>query len=321
MISYAIYDVRSRDEAVEWTSRFMRLHRDLWPGWEGEAGSSRCGPKDSFESPRPRLPQRRAPRARRAVSSRTRDWIGTDDQRSRAVEAVWRIEAARLIAALSRITGDVGLAEEFAHDALVAALEQLAADRHPAESGGLVDDHRPQPCHRHVPATTRCTAARWRRSAGRATDRGPDRHRRRRPGRPRRRRLLGLLFTACHPVLPTDARVALTLRCVAGLRTDEIARAFLLTERAGRAAHLPGQEDVAGQERSDSRHRLAGRSIHGPAGRGARGDLPRLQRGILGDRRGRLDATGADPRGVAAGPAASPTWSPDRAEATRAAWR
>ena len=103
--------------------------------------------------------------------------------------------------------------------------------------------------------------------------------------------LLRLVFTACHPVLSTEARVALTLRLLGGLTTDEIARAFLVPEptiaqrivRAKRTlaeAHVPF-EVPRGDE-------LARAAVVG-----ARGHLPDLQRGLLGDRRRRLDAPGA----------------------------
>jgi RNA polymerase sigma-70 factor (ECF subfamily) len=148
----------------------------------------------------------------------------------RAVEAVWRIESARLIAALARMVGDVGLAEEFAQDALVAALERWP------ESG--VPDH---------PGAWLMTIARrraidhWRRRE--RLDRKLEQLGRDAAGEEAARDfdvaleeaeigddLLRLMFTACHPVLPTQARVALTLRVLGGLRTDEIARAFLVPE-------------------------------------------------------------------------------------------
>ena len=112
--------------------------------------------------------------------------------------------------------------------------------------------------------------------------------------------LLRLVFTACHPVLSTEARVALTLRLLGGLTTDEIARAFLVPEADDRAAHRPRQADA----------RRGARAVRGAARRrarrapgvGARGHLPDLQRGLLGDRRRRLDAAGAVRGGAAPRP-------------------
>src|ERR1700704_3781785 len=100
LISYALYEVRSKEEAVEWASRFIKLHRDHWAGWNGSThvlpGMGAPGPMTE--------PGHEATRA--------------------AIEAVWRIESPRLIAGLARITGDVGTAEELAQDALVIALDR-----------------------------------------------------------------------------------------------------------------------------------------------------------------------------------------------------
>ena len=146
----------------------------------------------------------------------------------RAVEAVWRIESPRLIAGLTRMVRDVGLAEDLAQDALVAALErwpesgvpdnpgawlmatakrraidklrhgQLAEKKH-EELARQIEASPPDDIHDVIDDTV-----------------GDD--------------LLRLVFIACHPILSTDARVALTLRLLGGLKTDEIARAFLTTE-------------------------------------------------------------------------------------------
>jgi RNA polymerase sigma factor (sigma-70 family) len=179
----------------------------------------------------------------------------------RAVEAVWRIESGRLIAGLARITRDLGLAEELAQDALVAALEQWPRTGTPPNPAGwlmttakhrAIDVHRRLRVHQrklevlgrdltdeHDPISTDVDDA--------LDDHiGDD--------------LLRLVFTACHPALPMDARVALTLRCLGGLSTDEIARAFLIPEptaaqrivRAKRtlaakgiAFELPGSHEMA----------------------------------------------------------------------------
>lgn len=148
-----------------------------------------------------------------------------------AIDAVWRIESARLIAALARFTRDVGLAEELAQDALVAALEQWPAAGIPDNPGAWLmatAKNRAIDQARHVRMRARKHAALGaelemdqRLSAGeleaRAGDEiGDD--------------LLRLIFIACHPVLSREARSALTLRLLGGLTTEEIARAYLVPE-------------------------------------------------------------------------------------------
>lgn len=153
----------------------------------------------------------------------------------RAIEAVWRIESAKVIACVTRMVRDVGVAQELAQDALVAALEHWpdagvpdnpgawlmaaaknrALDRlrqevlHARKREELGRDLDAQEAHL-VPDFVDAL------DAAREDDIGDD--------------LLRLVFTACHPVLSTDARVALTLRLLGGLTTDEIARAFLVAE-------------------------------------------------------------------------------------------
>jgi RNA polymerase sigma factor (sigma-70 family) len=149
----------------------------------------------------------------------------------RAIETVWRIESARIIAGLTRILRDVGLAEELAQDALVAALEQWPESGVPDNPGAW------------LMATAKHRAIdRWRRDkrlerkheelgrelqvqqemavpdlhAALDDDVGDD--------------LLRLVFIACHPILSSEGRVALTLRLLGGLTTVEIARAFLVAE-------------------------------------------------------------------------------------------
>jgi len=149
----------------------------------------------------------------------------------RAIDAVWRIESARIIAGLARMVRDVGLAEELAQDALVAALEAWPASGIPDNPGAwlmataknraldhfrrnkLIERKHEQLGHeielqQQMADTTPETAL--------DDDVGDD--------------LLRLMFTACHPVLATEARVALTLRLLGGLTTEEIARAFLVPE-------------------------------------------------------------------------------------------
>jgi RNA polymerase sigma factor (sigma-70 family) len=150
----------------------------------------------------------------------------------RAIDAVWRIESPRLIAALARMVGDVGAAEDLAQDALVAALEAWPRTGIPDRPGA------------------------WLMTA--AKRRAIDELRRRRMAEPKHTALgrelderqaaapepgdalddeigddlLRLVFVACHPVLPTEQRVALTLRLLGGLTVPEIARAFLAAEPA-----------------------------------------------------------------------------------------
>jgi RNA polymerase sigma factor (sigma-70 family) len=146
----------------------------------------------------------------------------------RAVEAVWRIESARLVAGLARLVGDLGQAEELAQDALVAALEQWPAEGVPANPGGWLMSTAK---HRAVDQLRRRqNYQRKLAEVGRAmqTSEVPDLDARLDDhiGDD----LLRLVFTACHPVLRTEGRVALTLRLLGGLSTAEIARAFLVPE-------------------------------------------------------------------------------------------
>ncbi len=149
----------------------------------------------------------------------------------RAIDAVWRIESAKLIAGLTRITGDVGLAEDLAQDALVAALERWPESGVPDNPGAWLmatAKHRAIDLFRrgkllerkHVEVGHDLRAREE--SPERELDAAIDDH----VGDD----LLGLIFTTCHPVLSTEARVALTLRLLGGLTTEEIARAFLVPE-------------------------------------------------------------------------------------------
>jgi RNA polymerase sigma factor (sigma-70 family) len=149
----------------------------------------------------------------------------------RAIDAVWRIESARLIAGLARIVGDVGVAEELAQDALVAALERWPESGVPDKPGAWLmatAKHRAIDLLRRRTLLERKHEELGRELAARqaltepdldgAIDNDIDDD------------LLRLIFTACHPVLSTEARVALTLRVLGGLTTGEIARAFLVPE-------------------------------------------------------------------------------------------
>jgi RNA polymerase sigma factor (sigma-70 family) len=147
-----------------------------------------------------------------------------------AINAVWRIESARLIAGLARMVRDVGLAEELAQDALVVALEQWPASGVPNNPGAWL---MATAKHRAIDVLRRRKRLEQKHTelghqmeqretampdleAALDDDVGDD--------------LLRLVFTSCHPVLSTEARVALTLRLLGGLTTEEIARAFLVSE-------------------------------------------------------------------------------------------
>src|SRR5262249_21560734 len=149
----------------------------------------------------------------------------------RTVDAIFRIEQAKLIAGLARIVRDVGLAEELAQDALVAALEQWPKSGIPDKPGAWLmatAKHRAIDRLRRRKLIERKHEELGRDIEGQGEgatpdfdtalddDIGDD--------------LLRLLFTACHPVLASEARVALTLRLIGGLTTEEIARAFLVPE-------------------------------------------------------------------------------------------
>ncbi len=149
----------------------------------------------------------------------------------RTIEAVWRIESAKLIAGLARMVRDVGMAEELAQDALVAALEQWPKSGVPDNPGAwlmataknrAIDllrrqerlERKHEELGRELEAQQETAAPDL--DAAIDEDIGDD--------------LLRLVFTCCHPVLSTDARVALTLRLLGGLTTEEIAHAFLVPE-------------------------------------------------------------------------------------------
>ncbi|PYT51846.1 MAG: RNA polymerase subunit sigma-24, partial [Acidobacteria bacterium] len=149
----------------------------------------------------------------------------------RAIDAIWRIESAKIIAGLARIVRDVGLAEELAQDALVAALEQWPESGVPDNPGAwlmatakhrAIDffrrkkllERKHEELGRELDAQQKMAVADF--DSAIDDDIGDD--------------LLRLVFTACHPVLSTEARVALTLRLLGGLTTEEIARAFLVPE-------------------------------------------------------------------------------------------
>jgi RNA polymerase sigma-70 factor (ECF subfamily) len=155
----------------------------------------------------------------------------TNSDAHRAIDAVWRIESARLIAGLARIVRDVSLAEDLAQDALVAALERWPESGVPDNPGAWL---MATAKHRAIDMLRRSTWLERKQEqiagdieaqlemavpdldAALDDDVGDD--------------LLRLVFTCCHPVLSSEARVALTLRLLGGLTTEEIARAFLVSE-------------------------------------------------------------------------------------------
>jgi RNA polymerase sigma factor (sigma-70 family) len=153
----------------------------------------------------------------------------------RTIEAVWRIESARVIAGLTRLTHDVGLAEDLAQEALVAALEQWPQSGVPDNPAAwltatakrraidlfrrnAVAERKHEELARELEARNLETLGQTSPGLDSTVDNtiGDD--------------LLRLIFIACHPILPTESRAALTLRLLGGLTTDEIARAFLTPE-------------------------------------------------------------------------------------------
>ena len=149
----------------------------------------------------------------------------------RAIDAVWRIESARLIAGLARIVGDVGVAEDLAQDALVAALEQWPESGVPRNPGAWLmatAKHRAIDVLRRGKMLERKHEQLGHELEARQELAVPDLDAA--LDDPVGDDLLRLIFTACHPVLSTEARVALTLRLLGGLTTQEIARAFLVPE-------------------------------------------------------------------------------------------
>src|SRR6202521_2371174 len=157
--------------------------------------------------------------------------ITTASDTHRAIEAVWRIESARLIAGLTRIVRDVGVAEELAQDALVVALEKWPETGVPNNPGAWLMGTAK---HRAIDLIRRNT-----RLERKQEELGHDLEIEQELGVPDVEAaldedvsddLLRLVFIACRPVLSPEARVALTLRLLGGLTTDEIARAFLVPE-------------------------------------------------------------------------------------------
>jgi RNA polymerase sigma-70 factor, ECF subfamily len=150
----------------------------------------------------------------------------------KTIEAVWKIESTRLIAAIVRVTHDIGIAEELAQDALVAALEQWPEEGIPDNPGAwlmtaakrrAIDSLRRglmlAQKHEEIGRELEVQQQRLGEAMDQALDQVIDDD------------VLRLIFTACHPILAVEARIALTLRLIGGLTTAEIARAFLLPEK------------------------------------------------------------------------------------------
>jgi len=150
----------------------------------------------------------------------------------KTIEAVWRIESTRLVAAIARVTRDIGIAEELAQDALVAALERWPEEGIPenpapwlmtAAKRRAIDSLRRGQVlvrkHEEIARELQAQQQRLGKAMDRALDQVIDDD------------VLRLIFTACHPVLAVEGRVALTLRLIGGLTTAEIARAFLVPEK------------------------------------------------------------------------------------------
>ena len=210
----------------------------------------------------------------------------------RAIEAVFRIESPRLIAGLMRMVRDVGVAEELAQDALVVALERWPETGVPDNPGAWLmttaknraldrlrrnklEGRKHEELGHDLEILRELSAPDL--EAALDDDVGDD--------------LLRLVFVACHPVLSTEARVALTLRLLGGLTTDEIARAFLVPEstiaqRIVRAKRTLADKQVPFEvPRGDERAARLSSVLEV--------DLPDLQRGLHRDRGRRLDAAGA----------------------------
>lgn len=150
----------------------------------------------------------------------------------KTIEAVWRIESTRLIAGIARVTRDIGVAEELAQDALVAALEQWPSEGIPenpaawlmtAAKRRAIDSLRRGPMlerkHAEIARELEIRQQQLAEALDQSLDQAIDDD------------VLRLIFTACHPVLAVEGRIALTLRLICGLTTAEIARACLLPEK------------------------------------------------------------------------------------------
>ncbi|WP_314248343.1 DUF6596 domain-containing protein [Streptomyces kutzneri] len=139
----------------------------------------------------------------------------------RTIDAVWKLESAKIIAGLTRLVHDVGVAEELAQDALVAALEQWPVSGIPDNPGAWLTTTAKRRAVDHIRRDRRLTHKQEQLAHALEQQREPQQD-----------DVLRLMLISCHPVLPTEARAALTLRLLGGLTAEEIARAFLVTGAA-----------------------------------------------------------------------------------------
>ena len=211
---FSIWEVASMEEAVEWVKRSPL--RDTEVELRKVLDAEDFGESFAAEIAAAEQQLRAEPTANSVVTSATQQ----------AIDAVWRIESARLIAGLARVVRDVGLAEDLAQDALVAALEQWPESGVPDDPGAwlmAVARRRGVDTIRRAVTLQSKVELLGRELSDHETPMDEiefDPH--------VEDDVLRLMFTACHPVLSVEARVALTLKMVAGLSTEEIARAFLV---------------------------------------------------------------------------------------------
>ena len=291
-----LWQVGSKDEAIEWVKRCPNP-----TGGESIIEIRQVfEPEDFGEEFTPEARAGRGPHPRAAGLQGVAVALEPGDA-YRAIDAIWRIESARLIAGLVRMVRDVGLAEDLAQDALVAALEQWPRDGVPDNPGAWL-----------MATAKRRAIDRLRRGAAlerKYAELGHELEQEQRTADPGLEAvieddevgddLLRLVFMTCHPVLSTEAQVALTLRLLGGLTTAEIARAFLVPEPTVAQRIVRAKRTLA--EARVPFEVPAGAGAARAAGRGARGRVPGVQRGLLGHRRGGLDAAGAVRGGAAPG--------------------
>src|SRR5258708_6286942 len=236
---------RSRSPRSSWPGTGCgRCARSTRPSSGSSAHPTTAGPSRSARSS-----SSRACEGALAISPRKGDATAHPGRRDnagaeahRAIDAIWRIESARLIAGLARVVGDIGTAEELAQDALVAALEQWPSEGVPERPGAWLMGTAK---HRAIDAIRRRkTLERKHELIGQAVEpaqEGLDPELDEEVGDD----LLGLIFMACHPVLAMDARVALTLRVLGGLTTAEIARGFLVPVATIAQRIVPAKQTLA----------------------------------------------------------------------------
>ena len=248
-----VFDVKSKEEAIEWVKRCPNPMDE-----ESEIEIRQVFEIDDFGELTPEI-RETDQRLRDEVAAQPVVAMGEPDA-GRAIEAVWRIESARLIGGLARIVRDVGLAEDLAQDALVAALEQWPESGVPDNPGawlmatakhraidrlrrGEVLERKQEELGRELEIRQALGAADW---DAAIDDVGDD--------------VLRLIFTTCHPVLSREARVALTLRLLGGLTTPRDRARLPRLGVDGRAADSARQADARRDQGS----------VRGPRARRAR---------------------------------------------------